>query len=287
MFDIAEDGSIALHPGIPLSFDEVGLSQIATDRDSGTAYFVGPPSAVYAASISESGDLTPLASSPYPTNGPGYLWSAVVVPPTAASPVVCSSDIALLADATENGVWGARVAYEVPAVPECSNAVVSCVPAPSTFLPVGSTTVTCTATGVGRTNTTCGFVVDVRLPDIVCGSDDTSGGSFTEVVDPASPLVRTWQYRDAAGNLLAAGRAAVLTFRPGRRFKSHGSADAGAELKASADLVSGRIKVKIVNGGAKLALKGSVGCAEVGVAQRFGRPRSLGTSDRNRHRAGA
>lgn len=101
-------------------------------------------------------------------------------PPT----IVCPPDITVQNDP---GECGAKVSYLAPqASDNCPGVTVACSPTSGSFFPVGSTTVTCTATDGSGNSANCSFVVTVRdtePPRIVCPTDIRRDGCRETVVD--------------------------------------------------------------------------------------------------------
>jgi hypothetical protein len=95
---------------------------------------------------------------------------------------------------------------------------VVCSPEPGGFFPVGTTTVTCSATDACGETGRGAFAVSVRSPfgpSSVCVADDVSGDAFSLVVAPGHPLDGAWFYHVAATGADLSGRAVVRDV-PGR-----------------------------------------------------------------------
>ncbi len=118
----------------------------------------------------------------------------VTVADTEAPQMECPDDIVLDNDADE---CGAVVNYTVPAATDncAANPVVVCVPNTGSFLPVGLTTLTCTATDSSTNSSTCTFAVTVRdaeAPVLACpenitvGTDPDSCGAVVNYTVPTA-----------------------------------------------------------------------------------------------------
>jgi large repetitive protein len=108
-------------------------------------------------------------------------------PPT----ITCPDDMTVTNDP---GDCGAVVSYIGPAVSDnCPGVMSSCTPPSGSFFPVGTTTVTCTATDASGNIAECTFnitVIDTEPPTIICPADftvpNTTGecGAFVNYPDP-------------------------------------------------------------------------------------------------------
>ncbi|MCM3677334.1 FG-GAP-like repeat-containing protein [Peribacillus simplex] len=109
-------------------------------------------------------------------------------PPT----IICPSDITVSNDLHE---CGAVVIYPPPTVSNCPGISASCNPPSGSFFPVGTTTVTCTATDASGNQSSCSFEVtveDTESPTIICPADITvfnDPGSSGEIVNYPPPTV--------------------------------------------------------------------------------------------------
>lgn len=90
---------------------------------------------------------------------------------------------------------GAVVIYPVPSVTDnCPGARVVCTPAAGSFLPNGTTTVTCTATDSANVTSQCSFTVTVNRPAFnLCMRDDVTGEFLRAVTTPGASY-GYWEY---------------------------------------------------------------------------------------------
>jgi hypothetical protein len=92
---------------------------------------------------------------------------------------------------------------------------VVCTPASGSSFPLGTTTVTCTATDVSQLMSTCSFTVTVVQSTFThCCVDDATGNVLSIDADPASSGYGSWQLTIAAGGSLM-GNAEYVSFIPG------------------------------------------------------------------------
>jgi hypothetical protein len=88
----------------------------------------------------------------------------VTVEDTEPPSITCSDDITVFNDP---GTCGAIVPYPDPVVSDnCPGATVVCSPASGSFFPLGTTTVTCTATDAAGNTSTCSFNVRVIIDSL-------------------------------------------------------------------------------------------------------------------------
>lgn len=169
----------------------------------------------------------------------------VVVTDATAPTLSCPSDITVSASQAQGCSVGATVAFATPSVSDnCTGASVVCVPASGTFFPVGTTTVTCTASDAAGNTAVCAFSVTVGTPGSVCFRDDASGDTFTQVVDSSSPLFGFWRYRKANGTTFC-GFAENVSFTPGVRLVSSDRNDPGFRMECNANFGSTTSTVQV------------------------------------------
>jgi hypothetical protein len=91
----------------------------------------------------------------------------VTVVDTQAPTITCPANVTAIAGSA--GAPCVNVSYPAPTYGDnCPGATVACSPAPGSCFPIGTTTVTCTATDASGNSTSCSFVVttfDVCLQD--------------------------------------------------------------------------------------------------------------------------
>jgi hypothetical protein len=90
----------------------------------------------------------------------------VTVNDTELPTITCPADITVF-----NDPWlrGAIVNYSSPTVSDnCPGVTFSCSPSSGSFFPVGTTTVTCTATDASGNTATCSFMIRVRSRNLQC-----------------------------------------------------------------------------------------------------------------------
>jgi hypothetical protein len=150
--------------------------------------------------------------------------------------LTCPANITTGANTMQSGMFGATVTYPAPTVSGTCGTV-TCTPASGSFFPVGTTTVTCTATA----GPTCSFTVAVTSAFTNCYVDDVTGDTLSINTDPTSALYRTWQYHVVATGQILAGSAEGLSYYPGHSLVAY-------------DLDSATVKMDLnVNIGARTA----------------------------------
>lgn len=94
-------------------------------------------------------------------NGGGFdtCHFTVTVKDTTKPVIQCPANITVFNDP---GICGAKVNYTVTATDNCSGVLVTTLPASGTVLPVGTSTVTATATDAAGNTSTCSFSVTVK-----------------------------------------------------------------------------------------------------------------------------
>jgi hypothetical protein len=109
-----------------------------------------------------------VALDPDTENNASSLAIKAVNPPPV---IVCPADALI----KENGQGESRVIFfNAPVTDNCPGALVVCSPPSGSAFPIGTTTVTCTATDSGGATASCSFTVTVVLFDI-CIQDDSNG----------------------------------------------------------------------------------------------------------------
>ena len=142
----------------PTGTDNCGTPTVACVPASGSSFPVGTTT-VTCTATDASGNT-------------GTCTFTVTVTDAAPPAVTCPSNIMANAPA---GTCSATVNYTTPAgTDNCGTPTVMCVPASGSSFPVGTTTVTCTATDASGNMGTCSFTVTVRdatAPAITCPSN--------------------------------------------------------------------------------------------------------------------
>jgi subtilisin family serine protease len=116
-----------------------------------------------------SGSIFPVGSTPVSCttqSGPSCGFT-VNVSDTQLPTISCPSNVT----ATTTSSNGTTVTYGTPSVLDnCSGASASCTPASGSLFPIGSTTVTCTATDASTNSQSCSFTVTVNLTTCTPGA---------------------------------------------------------------------------------------------------------------------
>ncbi|MCC6742758.1 MAG: HYR domain-containing protein, partial [Acidobacteria bacterium] len=163
----------------------------ATDNCPGT----GPVTCVPATGATfPVGTTTVTCTATDASSNTGSCSFTVTVTDTQAPALTCPANVS--APAT-SGQCSASVSYTVPVASDnCPGATVTCVPASGSTFPVGTTTVTCTATDASSNSNSCSFtvtVVDNQAPTIACPANITvvesppmSGSAIVSYATPAA-----------------------------------------------------------------------------------------------------
>ncbi len=121
--------------------------------------------------------------------------------------------------ATGCTITGAVVTFDsfISVVDNCPGSTVVCEPASGSTLPIGTTTVTCTATDISGNTGSCSFPVNVVQPATLCFVDDNSGDTFTQTVPENGGLVSggLWTYTVAATGITYCGTPDQVAYTPG------------------------------------------------------------------------
>ncbi|MBI3949178.1 MAG: HYR domain-containing protein [Acidobacteria bacterium] len=144
----------------------------ATDNcDTGVAVTCTPASG----SFFPVGTTTVTCSATDTAGNTGTCSFTVTVNDTEAPTVTCPADIT---DSNDPGQCGAVETFVATATDNCPGVTVTCSPASGSFFPVGTTTVTCTATDASGNTATCTFLVtvnDTEAPTANCPANITQG----------------------------------------------------------------------------------------------------------------
>jgi hypothetical protein len=166
--------------------------------------------------------------------------------------ITCPDDIVVAGGIPDLGVCGlsAVVNYPAPIITSsgCNgNVSVSCVPASGSTFPVGTTTVTCTATDQLQQTVMCSFTVTVNSDAVfgVCYVDDASGDTFREVVDPNSSLYGYWEYHVAATGELLCGIAEYVSYVPGHSLVSYDNDASNVWMDANVNFGAGTAVIDV------------------------------------------
>ncbi|MDX2034803.1 MAG: SdrD B-like domain-containing protein [Blastocatellia bacterium] len=152
---------------------------------------------------------------PFNTGGPGannHTFDIGFLPPAQQPTINCPASMTI----TATGPTGAIVTYPPPVVSP-ANATITCSPASGSTFPIGTTTVTCTATNGGLT-ASCPFTVTVTQPQpptIVCPTPITapatsaSGAVVTYPAPVVTPDTATVSCSPASGSTFPVGTTTV------------------------------------------------------------------------------
>jgi hypothetical protein len=127
-------------------------------------------------------------SDPYPVGATTITWTAtdragnrasctqtVTVRDTEPPRVTCPPDRTV----SQDSAFGATVTYPPPTASDnCPGVTASCAPPSGSVFPLGTTTVTCTATDASGNRTSCSFRVTVVPPPSTSGARVIGGGSI-------------------------------------------------------------------------------------------------------------
>ncbi|MGH8004731.1 MAG: HYR domain-containing protein, partial [Limisphaerales bacterium] len=147
------------------------FAAVATDNCPGVSYVCSPP----------SGSFFPIGTTPVvctATDASGNQASCsftVTVNDTESPTISCPANIV---QSNDPGQCGATVNYSAPATDNCPGVVVNCTPPPSSFFPIGTTAVNCTATDAAGNQASCSFTVtvnDTEDPTISCPPNIVKG----------------------------------------------------------------------------------------------------------------
>ncbi len=109
------------------------------------------------------------------SGNPASCSFTVTVNDTQNPSITCPANITT---GNATGMCGAPVTYTTPTPTDnCPGATAACVPASGTAFPVGTTTVTCTATDAAGRTATCSFTItvnDTQNPTITCPANQTA-----------------------------------------------------------------------------------------------------------------
>ncbi len=115
-----------------------------------------------------------------PDSVDGTCSFTVTVNDTQAPTITCPANVTQGNDANQ---CGAVVNYTAPTASDnCPGVGVVCTPAAGSFFPVGTTSVSCTATDATGNTATCGFTVtvnDTQAPTITCPANIVTSGTDT------------------------------------------------------------------------------------------------------------
>jgi hypothetical protein len=133
--------------------------------------------------------------------GAAYIFALTCIQPCTG--ITCPGDITAVAAANCTSSTGTVVTFPTPTTGNCPGATVVCSPASGSMFPVGTTTVTCTATTGSGNTASCSFIVKVFNG---CLQDDTNTGNVVLFNRT------TGEYRFCCGGVvLATGTGKVTT----------------------------------------------------------------------------
>ncbi len=166
-------------------------------------------------------------------NGNTSSQTQTVIVKDVTKPVVnCPSSITTTSTTVVSGTSGAYVNFTATATDNCSTPVVTYSHAPGSFFPVGSTTVTVTATDAAGNVSTCSFTVTVGCvsPVVTVSSTPTNntytGGPSTNLylgygaqsttlkATPATAGTYTYQWSGTASSMLSSTTTQSPVFTP-------------------------------------------------------------------------
>jgi uncharacterized repeat protein (TIGR01451 family) len=167
----------------------VTYTATATDDRPGVTFTCNPPSG----SVFPKGTTTVTCTAIDAAGNRSTCSFTVTVTDTERPTIVCPTNITLVA---ATGQCGAVVNYATPtATDNCPGVTVTCSPPSGSFFPVGTTTVTCTASDASGNSATCSFTVtvtDTEKPTIACPVDvvtNTAPGQCSRIVNYPVPIV--------------------------------------------------------------------------------------------------
>lgn len=134
----------------------------------------------------------------------GWCLNIAVNSPVCALDITCPSNIVTTATASCPIAAGSVVTFPDPIVTDPCPATVTCNPPSGSTFPVGTTTVTCTATDTGGNIASCSFTVTVFS---LCLQDDSNSGNVVLV------NAQTGDYRFCCNGTPIASGTGVLTTR--------------------------------------------------------------------------
>lgn len=133
----------------------VNFTATVTDNCPGPTISCSPASG----SLFPIGTTTVTCTATDASNNTSTCSFTVTVNDTEDPVAQCPANITVGNDA---GLCGATVNFTATVTDNCPGATISCSPASGTFFPVGTTTVTCTATDASNNTATCTFTVTVN-----------------------------------------------------------------------------------------------------------------------------
>ena len=170
-------------------------------------------------------DNTAMATSTEPDGDMGDNTSTAVTvvfdpPPTLTCPESVTVPGNVATDCVITGATANLESY-ASATDNCPGVTIACDPPSGTVLPIGSSTVTCTATDISQGTSTCSFTVNVVQPAMVCFVDDYTGDTFTETVDVGTGAARGfWTYTVAATGTTYCAQSNRFAYTPGHSLVS-------------------------------------------------------------------
>jgi hypothetical protein len=160
------------------------------------------------------------------------LQVTVLSPP----PVInCQANVTAVAPPSCNQTAGAIINYPLPAASDgCGSITPVCSPPSGSSFPVGTTTVTCTATGAGGT-ATCSFAVTVFG---ACLQDDSNSGNV------ALFNIATGEYRFCCGGVIIASGIGTVSKKGCEITITHNATDRRVMIKTSFAKMSGNASIQ-------------------------------------------
>jgi hypothetical protein len=177
----------------------------------------------------------------------------VTVADTQPPTITCPSPVTAVAPASCPIATSAVGTFAAPvATDNCPNVTVACVPPSGTPFPVGTTTVTCTATDASGNTATCSFSVtafNVCLED----NDDPTKRVLVQVVTNAP----TAPYRFICGQQVFAGTGKIEGNRPGSCLigVTHNAPDRRVRINFSTNTKSGDASIQSPPGSVRCSIQ--------------------------------
>jgi hypothetical protein len=222
----------------------------ATDNCSSTTVMCTPASG----SSFPLGTTTVTCTATDQSNNMAQCMFTVTVNGTPFS-ITCPDNINTAAGVPVDGTscvgTGSVIEYPAPVVTSSTcngNVTVACVPASGSTFPVGTTTVTCTATDANNQTAMCSFTVTVAGTVAnfgACYVDDYTGDTFSQVIDPTDPNFGFWQYHVQATGETICGIAEFVSYIPGHSHISYDNDASNVWMDTNVNLGAGTAVIQV------------------------------------------